>query len=239
MAHLTTEWVMTCEWCIRESGINRSFTRFPLQSPNEQFTAQEYAMKIISVPELPQSGGFENIVTAVEVFSRYLFAYPTSNQAAKRYAKNSLNIMSEHGYLPARLISDKGSAFMCHVIKEADGVLEITLKHATTKHAKTIGMSDWSHASINQALNIETGERKSLWHKYVSITVFNYNTTHYASFGCEVSKVFHGRMYYNVLDLKMGIRPQEIPTLNSQNAQDVLEQTEMIFRDVHKNAMQA
>ena len=37
----------------------------------------------------------------------------------------------------------------------------------------------------------------------------------------------------------MGILPQKIPPPDSQIAQDVLEQTETIFRDVHKNAMQA
>ena len=51
--------------------------------------------------------------------------------------------------------------------------------------------------------------------------------------------VFHGRIPYNILDLKLGILPQKIPSLDSQIAQDVLEQTEMIFQDVQKNAMQA
>ena len=37
----------------------------------------------------------------------------------------------------------------------------------------------------------------------------------------------------------MGIRPQEIPPLNPQIAQYVLEQTETIFQDVRKNTMQA
>ena len=37
----------------------------------------------------------------------------------------------------------------------------------------------------------------------------------------------------------MGIRPQKIPSPDSQIAQDVLEQTETIFQDVRKNAMQA
>ena len=43
--------------------------------------------------------------------------------------------MTKHGYLPTTLISDKGTASMSHVIKEVAGVLGITLKHATTKHA--------------------------------------------------------------------------------------------------------
>ena len=37
----------------------------------------------------------------------------------------------------------------------------------------------------------------------------------------------------------MGIRSQKKPTPNSKIAQDVLEQTEMVFQDVRKNAMQA
>ena len=37
----------------------------------------------------------------------------------------------------------------------------------------------------------------------------------------------------------MGICPQKIPSPDSQLAQDVVEQTEMIFKDVRKNAMQA
>ena len=37
----------------------------------------------------------------------------------------------------------------------------------------------------------------------------------------------------------MGIRPQKIPRPDSEIAQDVIEQTETIFQDVRKNAMQA
>ena len=36
----------------------------------------------------------------------------------------------------------------------------------------------------------------------------------------------------------MVIRPQKAPIPTSQNAQDVLDLTEMIYQDVRKNAMQ-
>ena len=147
--------------------------------------------------------------------------------------------MTKHAYLPTTLISDKGTAFTSKVIKEVAGVLGIILKHATTKHAQTIGPLERSHASIKQALKIETGEPRSLWHKYVSIAVLNHNTSYHASLGGEPSRVFHGRIPYKILDLKMGIRPQKTPPPDSQIAQDVLEQTETNLQDVRKNAMQA
>ena len=239
MAQLIKEWVLSCEQCLREARINPQFTRPPLQNPNEYITAPEDAMQIGLVPGLPPSGGYENIVTAIDVSSRYLFAYPTANQDAKTVAKVLINIMTKHAYLPTTLISDKGTAFTSTVIKEGAGVLGITLKHATTKDAQAIGLLECSHVSIKRALKIETGERRSLWHKYVSIAVLNYNTSYQATIGCEPSRVFHGRIPYNILDLKMGIRPQNIPPPDSQIAQDVLDQTEIIFQGVRKNAMQA
>ena len=91
---------------------------------------------------------------------------------------------------------------MSHVIKEVAVVLGITLKHATTKHAQTIVLLERSHASIKQALKIETGERRSPWHKFFSIAVRNYNTFYHASIGCEPNRVFHGRIFYNIIDLE-------------------------------------
>ena len=239
MAQLIREWVKSCERCIRESRIDRSLTRTPLHNPNEHITAPEDAMEIDLVPELPPSGGYENIVTAMDVFSRYLIAYPTSNQDAKTIPKVLITIMAKHANLPMTLISNKGTTFMSHAIKEVAGVLGITLKNATTKHAQTIGLLERSHASIKQALKIETGERRSLWHKYINIAVLNYNTSYHTSIGCEPSRVFHARTPYNVLDFKLGICPQQQPIPTSQNAQEVLEQTEMIHQDVRKNIIQA
>ena len=70
--------------------------------------------------------------------------------------------MTNHAYLPTTLISDKGTAFTSHVIKEVAGVLGVTLKRATTKYAQTIGLLERFHASINQSLKVQTGTRRSL-----------------------------------------------------------------------------
>ena len=218
MAQFVKDWVMSCEQFPEESRNKPQLTRFSLQNPTEYITAPEEAMQIDLVPRLPPSGGYGNIVTAIDVFSRYFFAYPTSNQDATTIAKVIINIMTKHAYLPTTLISDKSTAFTSHVIKEVAGVLGITLKHAITKHAQTIGLLERFHASIKQSLKIETGERRSLWHKYNSIAVLNYNTSYHSSTGCEPSSVFHGRIPYYNLDLKMGIRPQKVPSPDSQIA---------------------
>ena len=77
-AQLIREWVMSCEQFIRESRIDQSPTHSPLQNPNEQLTAPKAAMQIDLVSESPPSGGYENIVTDMDVFSQYLLVYRTA-----------------------------------------------------------------------------------------------------------------------------------------------------------------
>ena len=110
-------------------------------------------------------------VTALDVSSRYLSAFPTSTQEAKTLANVILNNMTKRAYLPSIPISDKGSAFVSQVIKEVTGLLGINLKHATTKHEQKFGILERSHASIKQASNIETGEWRSLRNNYVNVAV--------------------------------------------------------------------
>ena len=97
---------MSFDQCIRESRIYHSLTRPRLQNPNEHITEPEDAKETDLVPELAQSGAYENIVTAMDVFSRHLFAYLTSNQDSKRIAKVIFNIMTKRAYLPTTLVSD-------------------------------------------------------------------------------------------------------------------------------------
>ena len=97
-------------------------------------------MQIDLEPGLPPSGGYENIVTAMDTFSRYLIAYPTCSQDGKTIARVIINIMTKHVYLPTTIISDKELVFMFQVIKNVAEVLGITLHHTTKKHEQTIGM---------------------------------------------------------------------------------------------------
>ena len=65
-------------------------------------------MQIDLLPELPPSGGYEIIITAIDVISRYAFTYPVSNPTAVNITKVFKNIMTRHAYLPTFIIPDKG-----------------------------------------------------------------------------------------------------------------------------------
>ena len=60
-------------------------------------------------------------------------------------------------------------------------VLGIELKHATMKHAQTIGLLERTHASVKTHLKAAKGEFRNNWHKYLPLAVLNHNTTYHAS----------------------------------------------------------
>ena len=81
MAQLVSQWVMSSEHCIRESRINPQLTRPPIQNRNEYITAPEDAMQNDLVAGLQPSGGYENIVTAMNVFFLLFICIPDIKSA--------------------------------------------------------------------------------------------------------------------------------------------------------------
>ena len=239
IATYVRNWVRDCEICIHDKRINNTRITPEIIHIPEWDLGPEDLMQIDLLPELPPSGGYENIITAIDVFSRYAFAYPVSNPTAVSTAKVIIDIMTRHAYLPTLIITDKGSVFVSQVIHEVAEVLGINLKHATTKHAQTIGVLERAHATIKTSLKMASGEYRKQWHKYLPIAILNYNTTYHSSIDCEPSRIFHGRVPHNILDHKLGLRfnPNIAPTTDF--AEELLRRTKILYDKTKKNVMQS
>ena len=191
-------WVRDCEICIQHKRINNTrITPELIQNG----TRRPHADRLIA--RIAAKWGFENIIMAIDVFSRYAFAYPVSNPTAVNTAKVIIDIMTRHAYLPTLIITDKRSVFVSQVIHEVGEILGINLNHATTKHAQTIGVLERAHATIKTSLKMASGEYRKQWHKYLPIPILNYNTTYHSSIDCEPNRVFHGRVPHYILDHKL------------------------------------
>ena len=199
----------------------------------------EDALQVDLLPNLPPSGGYENIITALDVFSRYLFAYPVTDASAISSAKVLIDIMTRHTHLPTTLITAKGTSFTSRVVEEVAKTLGITLKCASTNHPQTIGKLERTHASLKGNLKMASGEYRRQWHKYVPLAVFNYNTTYHSSLGCEPSRIFHGRVPYNILAHRLGLNPNPkiIPTTDF--AEELQRRTQILIDKTKKNIMQS
>ena len=114
-------------------------------------------MQIDLLPNLPVSGGFEKVLTAIDIFSHYLFAHPLTDASAINVAKVIIDIKTKHAYLTTTLITDKRTAFTSTIIAEITQSLGVTLKCATTNFSLTVGKLERAHASPKRILREHVG----------------------------------------------------------------------------------
>ena len=137
----------------------------------------EDALQIDVLLNLPPGGGYEQIITALDVFSRYLLAYPITEASATSTAKLLVDNIARYTYLPTTLITGKGTAFTSRLVD----------KIAT-------------HASLKCNLKMASGEDCRQWHKSLALATFNYITTYHSNLGYEPSRIFQGRVPCNLVD---------------------------------------
>ena len=192
------------------------------------------AMRIDLLPNLPTSGGYQTVMTAIDVFSRYMFAYPLIEATAANVAKVLIDIMRKHLSLPKTIITDKGSALTSTIVAKIAQILGITLKCATTEQLQSIGKLERTHASLKTNLKMASGKYRRQWHKYLPLAVLNYNTTYHSSVGCQPSKVFHGRIPNNVLDHNVGNNPIKNFLPTAEFAEEVQQKKQILIDQIKK-----
>ena len=155
------------------------------------------------LPNLPPSGGYDHIITAIDVFSRYLFAYPVTKINATAVSRVIMDILCKHTYLPTTIITDLGTHFNAQITHEVAAVLGIELKHATMKHAQTIGLLERTHASVKTHLKAATGEFRNNWHKYLpwQSLITTQHTTHHSVVNLHESSMVEFHTIYSIINL--------------------------------------
>ena len=239
IAKYIKKWVTNCQICIQTKRINNDLLRTELLNCPEWDLGPEDILQMDILPNLPPIGGYDHIITAIDVFSRYLFAYPVTRITASAVARVIMDILCKHTYLPTTIITDLGTQFNAQVTHEVDAVLGIELKHATMKHAQTIGILERTHASVKTHLKAATGEFRNNWHRFHPLAVLNHNTTYHATLGCEPSRVFHGRIPHNILDYKLGYNPNPKYLPHTDVAEEVQRRMKILLDQTKKNIMQS
>ena len=84
-----------------------------------------------------------------------------------------------------------------------------------------------------------SGEYRRQWHKYLPLSVLNYNTTYHSSIGCKPSNIFHDRIPFNVLDHKLGNNPNKNFLPTTEFAEEVQNRTRVLIDQTKKNIVQS
>ena len=83
------------------------------------------------------------------------------------------------------------------------------------------------------------GEYRRQWQKYLPLAVLDHNTSYHASIGCEPTRVFHGRIPFNILDHKLGNNPNEHINPTTEIAEEKQNRTKILIDKTKQNIMQS
>ena len=67
----------------------------------------------------------------------------------------------------------------------------------------------------------------------------NYNSSYLESLGCEPTTVYHGRIPYNIIDIKLGLKPEWKKDANEVLTDELQKQTAEIHQSAKDNLMQS
>ena len=94
-------------------------------------------------------------------------------------------------------------------------------------------------ATSKTSLKVSTGERRSMRHEHVQITVINCNTSYHESLGCEPATVFRGGIPYTILDLKLGLKPEWKRDVNGDLTDELQKQIAELHQCAKDNLTQS
>ena len=193
--------IKNCLTCLQLKRVPSKFLKTPLQPVSSLNSYPGETLRIDLVGPLTSSV-HRYVLTAIDVFTKYLFAVPLTNVRADTIARELTSIFFRHSYLPKTIHSDLGTSFVSELLHELTKLLEIQLDHASLKHPQTVGVVERSHSALKRILKLNTNEQWNDWFKYVQLATFIHNTSYHSAIGCSHTVLFHGREPIKPLDLR-------------------------------------
>jgi len=144
----------------------------PLPIPEERWDA----ISVDFISELPESGGYDSIMVAVDSAGKCSHFVETVTTVTAAGAANLYlrNIWKLHG-LPRKVVSDRGPQFVTAFMKELYRLLGIEAATSTAYHPQTDRQTERVNQELEQYLRLFIGERQDDWYTFLPLAEFSYN----------------------------------------------------------------
>jgi transposase InsO family protein len=221
MSRFVGTYTRTCDSCLRNKVQRRKpiGELHPLPTP----TAPWEVVSVDFIVELPESRGYDAVLTMVDSAGKRGHFLPTTTTVTAEGAANIYyrEIFRLHG-LPRKIISDRGPQFVAKFMQEIARLLGIELAHSTAYHPQTDGQTERVNQEIEQYIRLFVNHHQDDWHDLMPTCEFAYNNHVHSSTQQTPFYLDTGR------HPRMGFEPQLTSNVESVNE----------FRDRMKNSLE-
>jgi transposase InsO family protein len=139
------------------------------------------------------TSGHEYILVIIDVFTRFVQAYPTKNKSALTVAKLLFGEYILRFGLPARYLHDQGREFHNNLLGYLEGFCGIIRSRTSPYHPMTNGSCERFNSTILSMLRTLVESEKKKWPESLNKMVFAYNATKHTTTGYSPHYLFFGR----------------------------------------------
>ena len=123
------------------------------------------------------SQGEKKLLEFINHFTRFCFAIPVPDQTAETVARKFVSeVILEFG-TPKYLLSDQGTQFVSHLLKETCKLLNISKLQTTAFHPQSNGICERFHKSLVDMISHFVAKDAQRWDEYVPYAVMAYRRT--------------------------------------------------------------
>ena len=145
-------------------------------------------------PLPPDEDGNDHIIAIADVFSRFVELFPTKSATADDAVKCIVGWCGRYG-IPNEILSDNGSEYVNHVVKELNKFLHINHLTIHPHSHEENGIIERAIREIERHLrNIVFDEKvKNQWSQYLPLVQRIMNATKHSALGCSPASIIFGR----------------------------------------------
>jgi hypothetical protein len=170
------QYIKACPIC-QTLKAQHSKYKFPVGTVPVPSSPFEFLAVDFMGPLYPPSNGFSNILVFMDYFSKWAIVIPTKDQEASTVAKALVESVICMFGAPAKLLSDRGAAFMSNLVAELLIWLDIKKVNTTAYHPQTNGMVERFNQTLISILRTITDVREGTWAEYLPAATFAYNSS--------------------------------------------------------------
>lgn len=163
------------------------------------------------IPDLPLSGGFNNILVIVDKLTKYSIFIPTVTQIDEI---ETAKLFFKHVYIPygmpKQVITDRGSRWSNSFWKTLTVLTGVRRSLTTSHHPQADGQTEVLNQLIEVGLRTYIGAFRDDWHEHVAPFEHSYNTSIHHSTGFSPAFLLRGYQPREIGNLLAG-PPESIP----------------------------
>ena len=141
-----------------------------------------------------------HVLVCTDYGTRWVEAVALPNATAEKVAECLLlNVVLRHG-TPREFLSDRGSAFMAHVVTYLLKLLHVNKQTTTAYHPQCNGLTERFNGTLASMISMYVNAQHSDWDEFLPHVVFAYNTSYQESMRTTPFYLVYGRQAVLPLD---------------------------------------